>query len=177
LEFNLIVIHEPGRENYGWARNQVRGILGEGLTFVSAYQSVILYRVEGDPHEAAARVRGELKGASTPIIRVIPVDYVRNPVLDEVAEAVKALAERIPGGETFRITLEGHLFSRRGEGVAVRMHTIDAVRELAKYVDRPVDLTNPSWIIYVRVVRFMRVRRKAAISLLKPEEVARVGYT
>ena len=54
------------------------------------------------------------------------------------------------------------------------MHTIDAIRELAKYVDRPVNLDNPQWIIYIRVVKFHKIMRKAAISLLKPEELRRL---
>jgi len=174
VEFNLVVIHEPGPENYSWARNQVRQILGPNIIFVSAYQSVILYKVDIDPHEAAGKIREVLKGSSTPIIRVVPVDYVTEPLIDEVVEAVKKLVPKIGNNETFRITLEGHLMSRRSDGSLVRMHSIDAIREIAKYVDRPVDLKNPSWIIYIRVVRYMRVRRKATISLVKPEEIARI---
>ena len=175
MEFNLIVIHEPGIDNYRWALSQVRQFLGNDLVFVSSYQSVILFKVSEDPHEVARRLREALKDSSTPIIRVVPVDYVTDPLIDEVAEVVKELASRIPEGETFRITLEGHLLSVREDNTKVRMHTIDAIRELAKYVDRPVDLTKPSWVIYIRVVKYLRVRRKAAISLVKPEEVARVS--
>ena len=175
LEFNLIVIHEPGIDNYRWALNQVRQFLGNELVYVSSYQSVILFKVDGDPHEAASKLRESLKDAATPIIRVVPVDYVTDPFIDEVAEVVKELAQKIPEGETFRITLEGHLLAVREDNTKVRMHTIDAIRELAEYVDRPVDLTNPSWIIYIRVVKYMRIRRKAAISLVRPEEVARVS--
>ncbi len=174
MEFNLIVIHEPGQDNYGWARNQVRQVLGLGAIFVSAYQSVILYKVSGDPHEAASRLRRFLKGSSTPIIRVIPVDYVTEPIIDEVVKVVKELAPRIPPDSTYRITLEGHLYMLRSDGAKVKMHSLDAIKEMAKYVSRPVNLKNPSWIIYVRVVRYMRVRRKAAISLVRPEEIMRI---
>ena len=169
------MIHEPGQDNYGWARNQVRQILGLDAIFVSAYQSVILYKVSGDPHEAASKLRNLLKGSSTPIIRVIPVDYVTEPIIDEVVEIVKELAHRIPPNSPYRITLEGHLYMVRSDGAKVRMHSLDAIKEMAKYVDRPVNLKNPSWVIYVRVVRYMRVRRKAAISLVKPEEIERIS--
>ncbi|MCD6428683.1 MAG: THUMP domain-containing protein [Desulfurococcales archaeon] len=175
MEFNLIVIHEPGIDNYRWALSQVRQFLGHDLIYVSSYQSVILFKVPNDPHEAASKLREALKEAATPIIRVVPVDYVTEPLIDEVAEAVKKLALKIPEGETFRITLEGHLLTVREDNTKVKMHTIDAIRELAKYVDRPVDLTNPSWVIYIRIVKYLRVRRKAAISLVRPEEVARVS--
>ena len=60
------------------------------------------------------------------------------------------------------------------DGSLVRMHTIDAIREIAKFVNRKVDLKNPSWVIYIRVVRYMKVNRKATVSLVKPEEIARI---
>ena len=175
MEFNLIVIHEPGLDNYRWALNQVRQFLGNDVVYVSSYQSVILFKVPGNPHEVASKLRESLKDTATPVIRVVPVDFVTEPLIDEVAQAVRELAQKIPEGETFRITLEGHLLTVREDRSRVRMHTIDAIRELAEYVSRPVDLTNPSWVIYIRVVKYMRVRRKAAISLVKPEEVARVS--
>ena len=168
------MIHEPGPDNYGWARNQVRQILGGDIVFISAYQSVILYKVPMNPHEAANIIRERLRGTSTPIIRVIPVDYVTNPIIDEVIEAVKKLVPKIGNNETFRITLEGHLMKVNEDGSLVRMHTIDAIREIAKFVNRKVDLKNPSWVIYIRVVRYMKVNRKATVSLVKPEEIARI---
>jgi len=174
VEFNLIVIHEPGLNNYGWARNQVRQVLGLDAVFVSAYQSVILYKVKGDPHEVARKLREYLSNASTPIIRVVPVDYVTEPLIDRVCEVVKELVPKIPKDSTFRITLEGHLFRVREDGARVRMHTIDSIREIAKYVPRPVNLENPDWVIYIRVVKYMKVSRKATISLVKPYEIARL---
>lgn len=175
MEFNLIVIHESGIDNYSWARNQVRQILGTRATYVSSYQSVILYKVDEDPHEVAKELREALAESGTPIVRIVPVDYVTEPVIDDVVEVIKELAPKIPENEPFRITLEGHLYSIREDGLKIRMHTIDAIRKLAEYIDRPVDLTNPLWVIYIRVVKFRRIRRKAAISLVKPEEIKRVS--
>ncbi len=174
MEFNLLVIHEPGLSNYSWARNQVRQVLGLDAIFVSAYQSVILYKVKGDPHEAASKLREYLSNSSTPIIRVVPIDYVTEPLVNEVCEVVKKLVPKIPEGSTFRITLEGHLMRIREDGAKVRMHTIDSIREIAKYVPRPVNLEKPDWVIYIRVVKYMRVSRKATVSLVRPHEIARI---
>ncbi len=169
--FNLIVIHEPGPDNWRWARNQLRQLLGAEGKIVASYQSVMLYLVEGDPHQVAERLRESLRGGGTPIIRVIPVDHVVDPYLDEVVEVVKNMVVRIPQNESFRVTLQGHLMSIDSEGRRKVMHSIDSIREIAKYVDRPVNLENPDWIVYVKVVRLLRGRRVAAVSLLKPIEL------
>ncbi len=173
--FNLIITHEPGLDNYRWARNQIRQLIGEGLRYVSSYQSVILYDTDLDPHDVALKLRTSLKGVGTPIIRVIPIDEVVEPYLDEVIEAVKHLLPRLPTGVSFRITIEGHLFGKGEEGRIKRLHTREAVEEIAKYVDNPVNLDNPGRIIYVKVVRYLRRRRKAGVSILTPEELRRVS--
>ncbi len=176
MVFSLIVTHEPGIDNYRWARNQLRQIAGTKLRYVSSYQSVILYDLDEDPHEVAREIREALKGVGTPIIRVIPIDYVTDPYISDVVEVIKeSIAPKIPEGTKFRVTLEGHLYVVREDGSRVRMHTIDAVREIARYIDRPVDLENPELVVLVKVVKYMRGRRKAGISLLKPEELRRVS--
>ena len=176
MVFSLIVTHEPSIDNYRWARNQLRQIAGTKLRYVSSYQSVILYDLDEDPHEVAREIREALRNVGTPIIRVIPVDYVTDPYVDDVVEVVKEnIAPKIPERTKFRVTLEGHLYRVREDGYRVRMHTIDAVREIAKYIDRPVDLKNPELIVFVKVVKYMRGRRKAGISLLQPEELRRVS--
>lgn len=173
MEFNLIVIHEPGLDNYSWARNQVRQVLGFDAVLVDAYQSVLLYKYKGDPHEGAAKLREALKGSGTPIIKAIPVDAITDPLIDKVVEAVKELVPRIPEGAKFRITLEGHLYDIGERGLR-RLHWYDAVKEVAEYIDRPVDLENPEYVLYIKVVRWRRVTRKAAITVAKPEEVTRI---
>lgn len=169
--FNLVIIHEPGPDNWRWARNQLRQLLGVEGKILTSYQSVMLYFVEGDPHEVASRLRESLRGGGTPIIRVIPVDYVVNPYLEEVIEVVKGIAPKIPQNESFRITLQGHLMSVGPGGRREIMHSIDSIREIAKYVDRPVNLDNPDWVIFIKVVKVLRGKRVAAVSLLKPHEL------
>ncbi len=176
MVFNLIVTHEPGLDNYRWARNQMRQIVGEGLRYVTSYQSVILYDVDSDPHEVAGEVRESLKGVGTPIIRVIPVDAVAEPFIEEVVDVLKDLAPRLPEGKAFRVTLEGHLYIKGEEGPVRRLHTAESVREIAKIFSNPVNLENPEYVVYVKVVRYFRRRRKAAVSILKPSELKRVAF-
>jgi len=173
--FNLIVIHEPGSDNWRWVRNQLRQLLGSSARYISSYQSVILYSVDGDPHVVAEDIRGKLAVSGTPVIRVIPVDVVVEPYIDKVVEAVKELAVKIPPNDTFRITMQGHIFGYTSEGRRYLMHTLEAIKEIAEYVDRPVNLENPSWVLLIKVVKFMRGRRLASISLLKPEELRRIA--
>lgn len=169
--FNLIVIHEPGPDNWRWARNQLRQLLGVEGKILTSYQSVMLYSVDGNPHEVADKLRESLMGGGTPIIRVIPVDYVVNPYLDEVVEVLKNIVVKIPQNESFRITLQGHLMNVDSEGRRTLMHSIDSIREMAKHVDRPVNLEKPDWVIFIKVVKVSRGRRVAAVSLLKPREL------
>ncbi len=176
MTFSLIVTHEPGLDNYRWVRNQLRQITGGKLRYVSSYQSVVLYDVDEDPHAVAAQIRDALTGVATPVIRVIPVDYVTEPEVEEVCEVVKEfIAPKIPGGVKFRVSLEGHLLGRGEDGRLRRMHTLDSVRRVAALIDRPVDLERPDVVVFIKVVRYMRWRRKAAVSLLKPEELKRVS--
>jgi len=173
IDFNLIVTHEPGLDNYRWVRSQLRQLLGNDLIIVDSYQSIILAKVS-NPHEAARVLREKLKDSSTPIMRAIPVDYVTDPLIDKVEEIVKELAVKIPKGAKFRITLNGHLYEVR-EGFLRRLHTLDAIKRLAEYIDRPVDLKNPDYIVFIKVVRLFKHIEKVAISLLKKEELMRIG--
>ncbi|MFN3268376.1 MAG: hypothetical protein ACK416_03860, partial [Zestosphaera sp.] len=101
----------------------------------------------------------------------IPVDYVVDPYLDEVVEVVKNMVAKIPPNESFRVTLQGHLMSVSPEGRKIMMHSIDSIREIAKYIDRPVNLENPDWVVFIKIVKVMRGKRVAAVSLLKPHEL------
>lgn len=171
-DFNLVVVHEPGVENYGRVRNFIKQLLGGRVVYAYSYQSVVLYKCLDEPHDCAEAVRKRSREAGIPIIKVIPVDVVVKADVGSVREAVRRLVDRIPEGETFRITLQGRL-ERGEEGGTVEVSWDAAVREIASEVDRPVNLTNPDWVIYVRVIKIGLVK-VAAVSLLKPQELARI---
>lgn len=172
-DFNLIIVHEPGVENYGRIRNYVKQVLGDKVVYVYSYQSVILYKCFEDPHVCAEAIKRNVTGTGVPLIKAIPVDAVVNADVDSVRGAVKGLTAKMQPNETFRITLQGHLYKLE-EGYAIRLSSSDAVKEIAKEVDRPVNLTNPNWVIYVRVLK-IGLAEVAAVSLLKPYELERVS--
>jgi tRNA acetyltransferase TAN1 len=171
-EFNLIVVHEPGIENYQRVRNAVKQVLGPRVIYVYSYQSVVLYKCLDEPRVCAETVKNYGRGTGIPIIKVIPVDRVCRAEIKAVREAVREIARRIPEGSTFRVTLHGHV-DREESGYLVELRSDEAVREIAEEVSRPVNLTKPDWVVYVRVVR-IGFTKVAAISLLKPEELRRI---
>lgn len=171
-EFNLIVVHEPGIDNYERVRNYVKQLLGNKVLYAYSYQSVVLYKCLDEPHECAEVIRRSSREAGIPIIKVIPVDLVVRADIAYVREAVRKLANKIPQGETFRITLQGHL-ERTDREYSVELSTDIAIREVASEIDRPVNLTNPDWVVYIRVIR-VGLAKVAAVSVLKPHELARI---
>ncbi|MEM1651314.1 MAG: THUMP domain-containing protein [Sulfolobales archaeon] len=172
-DFNLIVVHEPGVENYERVRNYVKQLLGNKVVYTYSYQSVVLYKCLDDPHKCAKTIRESSRGTGVPIIKVIPVDYVVKADIAFVREAVRKLVDRIPQGETFRVTLQGRL-EKTEKDYSIELSSNEAVREIASEVDRPVNLVEPNWVVYVRVIK-IGLTKVAAVSVLKPYELARVS--
>ena len=169
VSFNLIVTHEPGYENYLLARSQLYDILGSALRIVDVSQSIILAMVP-DPYDAVRILKDKLP-SSTTILRIIPVDIVTEPVVDKVAEAVKKLAlERIGKDESFKIRVDGHLYEDQGETWRL-LHKKDSIEKIAAEIDRKVDLSNPTWLIYIKVLKIWRSLEKAAIVVAKPSDI------
>ncbi len=146
--------------NYKWAVDQLEQILGR-LTIIDTAQSRILARVD-DPYETIDMIM-EFLPDDTPILRIIPVDEVLEPYVEDVAEHAWSLAdEKIPSNNTYRVTIEGgHLYWRKNSQWA---HTIDAIKYIASKIDRKVDLENYDWIVYVRVLR-VRYTEYAALTV------------
>ncbi len=135
-------------------------ILGR-LIIVDTSQSRILARVD-NPYETIDLI-SEFLPEDTPILRVIPVDEVLEPYVEDVAERAWSLAEeKIPQESTYRVTIEGgHLYWRKNGQWA---HTIDAIKYIASKIDRKVDLENYDWIVYVRVLK-IRYSEYAALTV------------
>ncbi len=166
--FNLIVTHEPGYENFLLAKQQVLEILGEA-SIIDTAQSIMLLRVD-DPYKAAKMIAEGIP-ESTPILRAVPVDEVVEPTTRKVGETVGRLAEeRIPPTSTFRIKLDGYLYRDMG-GVWQRLHKQEAIEEIARHVDRPVNLSKPDWLIYIKVVRMHGGWEYAAIMVAPPSSI------
>ncbi len=99
-----------------------------------------------EPLEAIRRIRGELRERPESfknLLRVFPVEATVPTELDEIVETARGLAEKIPGDESFRVTLEKRRTELRSREV------IDAV---AERIDRKVDLGEPDWVVLVEIV-------------------------
>ncbi len=98
------------------------------------------------PLEAIRRIRGELRERPESfknLLRIFPVEATVPTEIDEIVETALRLAEKIPGDESFRVTLEKRRTELRSREV------IDAV---AERIDRKVDLREPDWVVLVEIV-------------------------
>jgi tRNA acetyltransferase TAN1 len=99
-----------------------------------------------EPVEAIRMIRGELRERPQSfknLLRVIPVEATVPTEIGEIVETVLGLAEKIPGDESFRVTLEKRRTELRS------MEVIDAV---AENIDREVNLEEPDWVVLVEIV-------------------------
>ena len=166
--FNLIVTHYPGYDNFIVVKNQLHEILDD-IRVVDSSQSILLALVN-DPYKAVDIIRNSgLK--DTPILRVIPVDEVVDVYVDRVADVSrKLLMEKSREGESFRIRLDGKLYEY-ANGEVRRLHRDEAIRIIAKDIDRPVNLTSPDWIIYIKVLKMYRVTELASVTVCRPDQI------
>lgn len=146
--FNLIVTHLPGWPHARDAERHLEWLL-DGVEIVHRAPNILLAKVE-DPRDAVGRLRRSLP-ASTPILRVIPVDTVTYPNVSDVRKAVHSLISKQPEG-TYAIKLDGHLYGENGE----LMHKVDSIKIIADGIERPVNLSSPDILVYIKIVRYRR---------------------
>lgn len=167
--FNLIITHLPGYDNYVTVLDQLKRVLGDELVIVDTRQSIVLARVN-DPYEAAERLVHGLPKA-TPVLRIIPVDEVTDAYVHRIAEVVRKLvSKRVPEGASFKIVLDGHPYDVVEGGAAI-MHRSEAVKIIAEGIDRRVDLSNPDWVVYVKVLRLYGTTELAAVTVCPPDKI------
>ncbi|AEM39410.1 THUMP domain-containing protein [Pyrolobus fumarii 1A] len=163
--FNLIVAHTPGRSGYMEALRYLQAYI-PGLRVYYTRQSIILAKVP-DPYAAVETLKHKLPPDS-PILRVIPVDEVTSPYIEDVLEVVKRLyPRRIPQDAYFAVKVEGRLMRRSGGEVG----RLEAQREIGDIVDRPVRLKNPDFLILVKVVRLQSDLVYAAVMIAPPSSI------
>ncbi len=162
--FNLIVTHMPGYHMRRAAVDDLERVVGRVMV-VWARQNVV-YAVVPDARAAVEALRARLT-PKTPILRVIPIDEVVRPRVEEVRMAVhRLLAARPPGSVAVRI--EGYLSGPGGP-----MHRRDAAIAIMEGVERPVNLGSPDVLVYVKVARF-RGGRVAAVYVGPPKGILSV---
>ncbi len=167
--FNLIVTTYALREEA--AIEELTQYIG-GVYVVWKQRSLVLIRATRmDPYEAVKTIREQIDPRYTNILRVIPIDIVYSPVLEDVAKIIWDLVdEKIKPDETFRITLEGHLFKVTEEGNLIEARSRESIDYIAKNIDRKVNLKKPDKVVYIKVVR-VAGKPYAAVSICKPEDI------
>lgn len=166
MSFNIILTHEQGLDNYRFIISRLRRT-GLDYVVVDKGPSIILLRV-GNPYEAVEKLKEYI--SEIPVVyRVIPIDSIVDPYVEIVAEKSKELAEvKIPIDKTFRITLHGRLYWRE---TRLPAHTMDAIRVIASGIDRPVSLTKPDYVVYIRSIKLYHRRRYATITVTPPSSI------
>ncbi|MBC8223786.1 THUMP domain-containing protein [Candidatus Bathyarchaeota archaeon] len=116
-----------------------------------------------EPLEAIRRMRGELQERPESfknLLRIIPVEATVPTEIGEIVETAQRLAEKIPGDESFRVTLEKRRTELRSREV------IDAV---AERIDRKVDLGEPDWVVLVEIVG-----KRTGVAVVPPDGILSV---
>ncbi|WP_448579367.1 hypothetical protein [Thermosphaera sp.] len=166
MSFNLMITHEPGLDNYRFVIGSLRSLIRD-YQVVDKGPCVILIKVP-DPYQAIEDLRSLVKEAPM-VYRVIPIDMVVDPYVEEVAEKAGKLAlTRIPSDKTYRVTLHGRLYWR---DTRMPAHSMDAIRVIAERIDRQVSLSHPDYVVYVRSVKLYHRRRYATITVTTPEKI------
>ncbi len=168
--FNLIITHLPTYRNYIVARRQVLDILNKPI-IVDVQPNIMFLRVD-DPDKAVEAFKRVLAEKDTPILRVIPVDKVAEPYVEEVADNVRRLFyERCGEESSFAIKMDGHLYSRdpeKGKGWIPRE---DAIKSIAALIDNPVNLSDPQCLVYIKIVQLYGYTELAAITVGAPSRI------
>ena len=98
------------------------------------------------PLDAIRGIRGEIRERPESfknLLRVIPVEATVPTKIGEIVEKARGLAEKIPGDESFRVTLE----KRR-----TKLRSREVIDTVAERIDRRVDLGEPDWVVLVEIV-------------------------
>ena len=92
------------------------------------------------------------------ILRVLPIEKIVAPELEDIQGAAGELAEaRIGQDESFRITVE----KRHSH-----LHSSEIIDYVAEGVKRKVNLENPDWVVLVEIIG-----KHAGISVVRPNQI------
>ena len=169
-EFNVTVACWRGRENK--AEAELRNYWKKDFYVVKKQPSYLIIKYKGDPFEAVEKLKELVDPRYTVLLKAVPYDYSVPADLEEVVKAVQKASEKIPEGESYRITLEGPLFQLKGEEWE-EVPREEAIRKIASVVNRPVDLENYQWVVYVKSLP-LRGSQFAGVSVHRPSQVFRV---
>ena len=161
---DLLVSYDCGR--FGRARREILTVLrrlGDERAHVerSSVDGVAVVHTTLDAREVVRQCRSLTDESYTFqfAIKWVPVDYWCDTDLDTIRKLLEEkVRERIPAGETWGMQVA----KRRWE----RYHSRDIVANLARAIDRKVDLRHPNKLVRVDVLG-----AKTAVSVLHPDEI------
>ncbi len=172
--FNLIITHLPTYRNYIVARRQVLDILNKPI-IVDVQPNIMFLRVD-DPDKAVEAFRRTLEDKDTPILRVIPVDKVVEPYVEEVAEWVKRIFyEKCSENSSFAIRMDGHLYSRDPEKEKGWLPRDEAIKIIASQIDNPVNLSDPQCLVYIKIVQLYGYTELASLTIGPPSRILSIA--
>ena len=122
---------------------------------------LILARTAMNPVDVVERLKEVV--ASEPwevryILRVLPIEKIVAPELEDIQGAAGELAEaRIGQDESFRITVEKRYS---------HLHSAEIIDYVAEGVKRKVNLENPDWAVLVEIIG-----KHAGISVVRPNQI------
>lgn len=152
------------------ARNQLQQVLPD-LRVIDSQQSLFL-AVVSDPYDAVKLIRERITG-NTPMLRVIPVDAVTSVDIAEVAQAVHDVFYRKASREdSFKVEVDGRLYAVE-EGRRRLLHTREAIEYIASFIDNPVRLKDPDYLVYIKTLRVYGALPLAAITVCRPSDIIR----
>ncbi|MEN3035020.1 MAG: L-threonylcarbamoyladenylate synthase [Candidatus Methanosuratincola sp.] len=162
-KFNLIVTTQRGNE-----RNCMRELVtlsGEPSIRFSrtGFPGLLKGEVQSEPVEFCKALAAKL--AEDPwrarfIQKVTPIQEATKAEAEDIRAAVRRLSGSIPTGATFRITV-----NKRGSEISSSW----LIREVAREIERKVDLEKPDWIVDIELIRDV-----AGVSVIRPGDIVSV---
>lgn len=162
-DFNLIVSTFRFREED--AADEILDILElfgdpDAEAEITDVTGLILVKTAMGPVEVVEKLKEVV--ASEPwevryVLRVLPIEKIVGPELEDIQGAAGELAARIGQDESFRVTVE----KRHSH-----LHSAEIIDYVADAVKRKVNLENPGWVVLVEIIG-----KHAGISVVRPDQI------
>jgi tRNA(Ser,Leu) C12 N-acetylase TAN1 len=164
--FNLVATTQRGNE---WACMKELGMLCESLGFEgvrmkrTGFPGLVIGLVDRDPIALVRAVRAIVEEDPWDLRflqKLTPIEVTVETNIGMIAEAVGKLAQRVPEGKSFRISI-----NKRGCDIASQ----DVILAAASKVQRRVNLDRPDWVVQIEVIE-----DAAGVSVLEPKDILSV---
>jgi tRNA acetyltransferase TAN1 len=142
------------------------GMLAESLGFKgvrlkrTGYPGLVIGLEPGDPVALVKALRGRAEEDPWDLRflqKLTPVEINVEATTNEIAEAVARLAHKVPGGKSFRVSI-----NKRGSDIASQ----ELIKAAASKVDRRVNLERPDWVVQIEIIE-----DAAGVSVLEPKDI------